>query len=287
MAAGDVSMLATQLKKLTKDDLINIIITGNIPQSAVLSEPCFKQLEQLLKYRNEVSHEENGFEDPQARIVDPKCNSVDESRKIKNLPLERENELLKRLCHQMEGRVSEQVLLIDLLRKNRENYSISRSPKTKTETPLPSGVTLPNKVDLTKRTGEDTGKQPVNRQTLEHSSDRKPKFIRGSGQIPAVPIGAAESTFAAVARRAYLYVGNINPQTTKGEVLQYIKSRRANDEVVLEELPMRENAYSRAFKLIIDFNLMDVFNKPEFWPQGVIVKRFFRVTRRPGTENGL
>lgn len=74
--------------------------------------------------------------------------------------------------------------------------------------------------------------------------------------------------------------GNINPQTGKETVLQYVKTRRPNDEFVLEELPMRENAFSRAFKLTTDYALIDVINKPEFWPQGVIVKKFFRFKSR-------
>lgn len=112
-----------------------------------------------------------------------------------------------------------------------------------------------------------------------HMSERK-KFIRGSHQIPTVPVGTTQTTFAAVARRAYFYIGNINPKTTKEEIFQYMKLRRPDDEFILDELPMREGALSRAFKLTTDFSLVDEVNKPDFWPQGVIIKKFFRIAKR-------
>lgn len=101
--------------------------------------------------------------------------------------------------------------------------------------------------------------------------------------MPTVTVGSTQSTFAAVARRAYLYVGNINPNTDRDGVLSYIKQKHPNSNVVLEDLPMRDGALSRSFKLTVDFSMLDIFNQPEFWPQGIIVKRFFRARTRQQT----
>lgn len=101
-------------------------------------------------------------------------------------------------------------------------------------------------------------------------------FIRGTLPTPAVSMGSKQDTFAAVARRAQLYIGNINPNANRDSIEQYIRERLPNNDFILDDLPKREEALSRAFKLTIDFSLLETLNKPDFWPQGVIVKRFFR-----------
>lgn len=112
------------------------------------------------------------------------------------------------------------------------------------------------------------------------SKDHQKKFIRGTVPMPPVTVGSGQDTFAAVARRAYLYIGNINPNTTKESVIKYIRDRRPDVDVVLEELPKRDEALSRAYKLIIDFTLLETFKSPDFWPQGVVIKRFFQSRRQ-------
>lgn len=101
-------------------------------------------------------------------------------------------------------------------------------------------------------------------------------FIRGSVPTPAVAMGSKQDSFAAVARRAQLYIGNVNPNASEDSITQYIKARIPNNEFVLDRLPKRDEAMSKAYKLTTDFEILDILNKPDFWPQGVIVKRFFR-----------
>lgn len=132
-----------------------------------------------------------------------------------------------------------------------------------------------------KATSAHQGKGSVGRLNYRHSGGKNRIIVRGTGQIPTVSIGATETTFAAVARRTYFYVGNVNPQTEKEEVVRYLKSKIPHGEFILDALPMRENAFSRAFKLTTDFALFDMINKAEFWPQGVVVKNFFRFERKP------
>lgn len=284
MATIDVASLAVQLKKLTKDDLINIIISGQVSQSTALSDQTVNQLESLLKCRGKVTEIDNGdFENyHQTGVVDATGVANGEPFKLGRLQLVRENELLQKLCRQMEERISEQVLLIALLKESRENSPKYNPPKVKAM--LPPSDPVENK-----RAKSGTAEENITDKTARKRSEipavKKNNFIRGSSEIPAVPIGTTKSTFAAVARRAYFYVGNINPQTGKEEVLHYIKSKRPNDDFVLEELPMRDGAVSRAFKLITDYELIEVINKPDFWPQGVIVKKFFRIAKKQGTRS--
>lgn len=102
-------------------------------------------------------------------------------------------------------------------------------------------------------------------------------------EVASVPVcrgGSGNSTFAAVARRAYLYVGNVNLDTDENVIRGYLENKFQNNEFIVDPLPMREGAQSRAFKLTFDYSLLDDLNKPELWPSGVVVKRFFRAGPR-------
>lgn len=105
-------------------------------------------------------------------------------------------------------------------------------------------------------------------------------YVRGTAPTPEVAMGSDLNSFAAVARRAYLYIGNVNPGAGKETITNYIKKKVPGVDFVIDELPKREEALSRAFKLTVDFTLLETFNKSDFWPQGVIVKRFFQFKKR-------
>lgn len=108
------------------------------------------------------------------------------------------------------------------------------------------------------------------------SVDQQRNFVRGTLPTPPVALGSGQENFAAVARRAYLYVGNVNPNANKNTIVEYIRSKASVSDFTVDELPKRDEALSRAYKLTIDFTLLDVFNRADFWPQGIIIKRFFR-----------
>lgn len=110
--------------------------------------------------------------------------------------------------------------------------------------------------------------------------DHRKRYVRGTVPTPQVAVGSDQDSFAAVARRAYLYVGNVNPGASKDSIVGYIRNRAPEVDFVVDELPKREEALSRAFKLTVDFTLLEKFNKADFWPQGVVVKRFFQFKRQ-------
>lgn len=110
--------------------------------------------------------------------------------------------------------------------------------------------------------------------------DHRGDCVRGTAPTPEVAAGSVQDTFAAVARRAYLYIGKVNPGASKDTIVKYIRNKAPGVDFVVDELPKREEALSRAFKLTMDFTLLETFNRSDFWPQGVIVKRFFQFKSR-------
>lgn len=284
MAAVDTAFLAAQLKKLNKDELINLIINKNVSQISTLSEQVKVQLCAVLFPPNKDVREENATGDGSSTDVEAaegenKYTSNDAVQAIK-----RENFYILKLNLQMEERLKEQSMLIKLLQQSKEkktttvNTSIASKSRFQ-ETVLPS-VQPSIAADTDSVISSQDGRVNIKNQ----NKPRAVTVVRGSANISTIPVGVKTNdrtaTFAAVARRAYLYVGNVQLQTSGEMINTYLKKKFAGCDFVVEPLPVKDNAQSKAFKLTFDFSLLDELNKPEVWPSGVIVKRFFRAKIR-------
>lgn len=289
MATVDTVTLAAQLKKLTKDELINLIIYKNVAQVTVLSEQTLEQLDFVLNGGQREVNTDSDNHGSELQIT-----------KQRLAFFEKESEVLKRMNLHFEDRIGEQKSFIRLLEQNLNSQnSNNRNVKTvnnvnknvQKATPIVSGnktVKMKSPQDKTacttvvsesndgdsKADMSDSKRAPINR-----SRNNQRDVVHGVAPTPTVAVGSNQDSFAGVARRAYLYIGNINPNTSKDSVASYIKQKQPNCSYVLDELPRRDNALSRAFKLTIDFTMLETFNKPDVWPQGVIVKRFFRLRK--------
>lgn len=289
MAETDVVLLAGQLKKLTKDELISIIINNNVSNVSSVSETTVKQISLFLNSRCDNAN---------VSQISTECGSVAMNHEFKLLSeksawLQKENMLLTKMCTQMEERIGEQSYLISILKQagsHGENVNkvtrIEADNKSSTETSSDRGNNRPPSNLSIQKSSEyrqvavrsDNPVKSTNLQLRPQFS--QPKFIRGTASTPTVPIGSLQETFAAVARRAYLYVGNVNPNTKKESIMNYIADKYPGANFDLETLPVNENALSKSFKLTIDFDMLDTFNNPEAWPAGIIIKKFFRPKRR-------
>lgn len=81
-----------------------------------------------------------------------------------------------------------------------------------------------------------------------------------------------------IQRKAWLYVGKVNTNFTKGNEIKFLKENLVGEESIVEEIINNNNNYSKAFKIGIDNSLLDIVSNPDFWPNGVTVRRyrFFR-----------
>lgn len=136
----------------------------------------------------------------------------------------------------------------------------------------------------------DFAGQPRNRHDEPRSSGKRaPRngdtdrgdIITGTAETSNL---AAEMSFAGAARRAWLYVGRVNPQVREEAIVGYLQGKFAGNTFSVERLPRRDSANSVAFKVSADLNILDDLKRPEMWPRGVLVKRF-RFFR--GREKGL
>lgn len=289
MATIDICALAAQLKKLTKDELINVIITKDVSTITALSEASLKSLNVLLSGSKQSDNCTNVSEEDGIGVT-----SNFEILSAKMSWLEKESKLLTKMNEQLEGRIEDQALLISLLREGRKEDTFTRVNKeaiSNIASPSPSADKVSKTLKVTNTDNKTIspagksyqGNKPdiENRTTNRNLQKNHRSFIRGTGNISNLPLYSQQETFAAVARRAYLYVGNINPSVKTDTIHTYITDKFKTTDFKLEELPRNENALSKAFKLTIDFENLDAFNKPEMWPAGIIIKRFFRPKRTP------
>lgn len=143
--------------------------------------------------------------------------------------------LLQKLNQQMEERIDEQKLLIDLLQTkaptDSNHHRLENNPVLAQKPVSTSTTSLPEKpavVEQLPAAMHHSG-VPAASSLKNRDKQRNRGFLRGTAEIPAVPVGNVQSqsrsvaTFAAVARRAYLYVGNVSLQATEGGIVEYLQ----------------------------------------------------------------
>lgn len=96
---------------------------------------------------------------------------------------------------------------------------------------------------------------------------------------------AGKYSLKAVDRKAWLYVGRINKNCTERELLEFLKIKQPERNFDIEKIS-RDDRASSAFKVGIDFDLLEEMNKGDFWPQGIVIKRyrFFRGRKYDGAQ---
>lgn len=297
MEQVDVVYLSSQLKRLTKEELINIIVTKDVSSVTNLSSQVIEQLNVVLNHistgDSETSLMSNG--DSGALHFQDKLRFM-----------EREADLLKDMNRQLKDRVAEQSLFINVLTKKSPDCSLPQVNKSKLSGGLQRTSSVrsyhgdnPRQVSVSESVSGKPGKPqkcpertPTSvTNTLDSvstdggsASGRRNNraVVFGRAPVPAVAMTSVDNSFAAVVKRAYIYIGNVNPNVNKENIVSYLKDKCASSEndFDIEDLPVRNGARSKSFKLTTDFKLLDSLNNPELWPEGVVVKRFFRRRQR-------
>ena len=76
------------------------------------------------------------------------------------------------------------------------------------------------------------------------------------------------------------YVGNVDINVTKEDMKQNIEGQGVAV-VELEEIPQRHNR-SKSFKLCIRRRDAEIIKDDEFWPEGIVVRRFYFSRKKDG-----
>lgn len=95
---------------------------------------------------------------------------------------------------------------------------------------------------------------------------------------------STQTSFAAVTRRAWLYVGRATKNSTAEGLRNYLVSKCPNQDFRVEKLDSREEAQTLSFKVGFDYDLLDKLNDSNFWPSGLLVRRFNFFRKMPKTQ---
>lgn len=91
--------------------------------------------------------------------------------------------------------------------------------------------------------------------------------------------GQEENGLQAADKMTWLYAGKLKPSTTTETVTKFLTKNGIQGQTECEELTTR--GQNKAFKVGIPFHSLDGATKADFWPKGVLVRRFrFRNTQR-------
>lgn len=93
-------------------------------------------------------------------------------------------------------------------------------------------------------------------------------------------------TFKSVEQKAWLYIGKIDNKCDREGIHEFLRGKLPGTEIIVEQVS-KEESLSRSFKVGIDFKLLKEVNEPDFWPQGVTVRRFkfFRTREKLQQQN--
>lgn len=125
---------------------------------------------------------------------------------------------------------------------------------------------------------------PANSSTnLQHKNNNSTPVVIG--------IGAATTSLQSVnvPDNDVLYVSRLSPHTEEAALIDYLKSKLDNLDVVdcrllLPKGRVKTDLTFISFKLTLDRSLSSQVLSPIFWPKGVLVRRFVRKT--VGSKNG-
>ncbi|KAJ3646896.1 hypothetical protein Zmor_024458 [Zophobas morio] len=97
----------------------------------------------------------------------------------------------------------------------------------------------------------------------------KRKFLRGKAKLPE-----GSTSLKAAPGMSHIYIGNVELNVRCEDLVDYLKGRFPNEEVIIKALPKRENAKSKAFQISVASELYTSLMKEEIWPTGIVIKKF-------------
>lgn len=175
-----------------------------------------------------------------------------------------------------------------VLDSEEEEYNDTCESDTSVNTVIAQGLKNYKKIGKksTRQMGKATAlKENTGEKTNKPKLAEKTKGIYGTASVPAIPEGTKKmATFAAMVKRAWLFVGRASLETTAESVQEYLNGEFPNEMFIVEALSNNNESTTKSFKFGMPFSLLEEALKPTHWPEGILIKRFnfFRPRRGPG-----
>lgn len=287
----------SDLSKMRKNELIDIILNNkivtNISDNLITGESDSKTGVNCVNSA-EIIENDDPYVD---KSSDGDCCDRTSCQKyvLKYEFLRRENGILYDTIDQMKKRLENQEELINLMKicgsspatsscdavkpslSVKDTFSaVVKKPKIK-EVNDPACTVNNNKSD----TAGLTKKQPTIRRietneiTSKNEIDSKRKYVNKQGNRTKPIIGSNDtaSSVTAIARKGYLHVYRLKPETTDSELEAYLKVTAPTIKFQCEVLKRTE--VSCSFRITFPIEHLDEVYKPVIWPKGAAIKRYF------------
>ncbi|GJQ77242.1 hypothetical protein Trydic_g20668 [Trypoxylus dichotomus] len=97
----------------------------------------------------------------------------------------------------------------------------------------------------------------------------------------AIGTATVDDTFSGIPKRAWLYIGRVNKTVKTEDVQNYLEKKFPN--IVFELENLNSKGSFESFKLGFDFSHLEIVNKAEMWPSGILLRRsrFFSEKEQP------
>lgn len=123
---------------------------------------------------------------------------------------------------------------------------------------------------------EETRTQKSISQSVLANKNEEIKIRSASNYIIKGTGNTNTGSFAAAARSAWLYVGNVSTDTTNKNIVEFLTKIFPNHKFSAEliEKGPENRSKSNSFKVGFNMDILHEVTKPEIWPKNIIVKRF-------------
>lgn len=266
-------VLADELHKLKKYQLIALLATKKVPEGVVLNDLLKDFFGSLWKTK------ENQSSDSERRDnLTNNDNTAFLKREVSFLKQQLRTQEV--LSDQLLKRTADQEYIINTLQKENQNIN---------GTGLVPHHRQPN-TPLSIDTGSDRNKQTYNqvaqrnKETTQdkRTEDRKldAQVTRKKTAILGTSTNNSAATFKAAERRGWLYIGRADEKTTTNDIKTFLEREHKGKSFTVEEITKHETNKSKnkSFKVGVDYEMLELLRKPENWPRGIVVQRyqFFR-----------
>lgn len=260
--------LSSELSKLKKEYLIDIILTKKIPVGVTVTQEVRDFIENNEKdaFLDSESHNHN--------IVEGNLQNVTELFTLRNelKILQTELKCAQKIQTGLEKTIGDKEVIIELLNRN-QNIKYKQFTDEK----------INNVATLTEKSRKSEAKFELSSQSksvlgMNNEPTTKkniPKDTKETVKKPTITgTENSQGSFTSATRRAWLHVSRAGNHVKEEDIVDHLTKKFPRSEFHVQMQPKREDASSVSFKVGADFSLLDELNKPETWPEGIDVKRF-------------
>ncbi|KAK9869268.1 hypothetical protein WA026_003021 [Henosepilachna vigintioctopunctata] len=113
---------------------------------------------------------------------------------------------------------------------------------------------------------------------------RDKKTSEFTGHIMGTRSVDVTTEFSASPRKIWIYVGRCKSSTTEDDIRRYLNSKISNSVEEFEVEKLNSKGRNCSFKVDADMAVKELLYDPDFWPSGILVKRYFFLRNNHGRE---